>query len=148
MQDFFHLILVGGWTNPSEKYESNWKSSPNRGDKKYLKPQPRISTCSINVTTKKAQKDISWWDESNQNMSNYGVHNMSSSKSNRNISTLNIRNIHTRYDCDSFAVQCDPNMAFPSTIWACQVVSTMSHDGSVGRLYIYLHEGSTFMVNV
>ena len=25
-------FLVGGWTNPSEKYESNWKSSPNRGE--------------------------------------------------------------------------------------------------------------------
>ena len=32
--------LVGGF-NPSEKYESNWKSSPNRGEnKKYLKPPP------------------------------------------------------------------------------------------------------------
>ena len=27
-----HAYLVGGWTNPSEKYESNWKSSPNRSD--------------------------------------------------------------------------------------------------------------------
>ena len=33
--------LVGGF-NPLEKYESNWKSSPNRGEnKKYLKPPPR-----------------------------------------------------------------------------------------------------------
>ena len=32
--------LVGG-CNPFEKYLSNWKSSPNRGEhKKYLKPQP------------------------------------------------------------------------------------------------------------
>ena len=35
-------ILVGGF-NPSEKYESNWKSSPNKGEnKKYLKPPPGI----------------------------------------------------------------------------------------------------------
>ena len=33
--------LVGGWTNPSEKYSSKWESSPNRGEnKKYLKPPP------------------------------------------------------------------------------------------------------------
>ncbi len=33
--------LVGGWTNPFEKYSSNWESSPNRVEnKKYLKPQP------------------------------------------------------------------------------------------------------------
>ena len=32
----FIMILVGGF-NPSEKYESNWKSSPGRGEnKKYL----------------------------------------------------------------------------------------------------------------
>ena len=32
-------FLVGGWTNPFEKYESKWKSSPNRGEnKKWLKP--------------------------------------------------------------------------------------------------------------
>ena len=36
--------LVGGWTNPSEKYESKWESFPNRGEnKKYLKPPPRKS---------------------------------------------------------------------------------------------------------
>ena len=35
--------LGGGWTNPFEKYESNWKSSSNRGEnKKYLKPPPRL----------------------------------------------------------------------------------------------------------
>ena len=33
--------LVGGWTNPSEKYSSNWKSSPNRGENiKKMKPPP------------------------------------------------------------------------------------------------------------
>ena len=33
-------ILVGGF-NPSEKYESKWESSPNRGEyEKYLKPPP------------------------------------------------------------------------------------------------------------
>ena len=36
----FDDLLVGGF-NPLEKYSSNWKSSPNRGDnKKYLKPPP------------------------------------------------------------------------------------------------------------
>ena len=35
-------FLVGGF-NPSEKYSSNWKSSPNRGEnKKCLKPPPRF----------------------------------------------------------------------------------------------------------
>ena len=28
--------LAGGWTNPSEKYESNWESSPNRGENKNI----------------------------------------------------------------------------------------------------------------
>ena len=31
-----HAYLVGGWTNPSEKYESNWKSSPNRSDNNFF----------------------------------------------------------------------------------------------------------------
>ena len=36
------LLLVGGF-NPSEKYESTWESSPNRGEnKKYFKPPPRL----------------------------------------------------------------------------------------------------------
>ena len=30
--------LVGGWTNLFEKYSSNWKPSPSRGEHKYLKP--------------------------------------------------------------------------------------------------------------
>ena len=35
-----HCFLVGGF-NPFEKYESKWKSSPNRGEnKKYVKPPP------------------------------------------------------------------------------------------------------------
>ena len=30
-------LLVGGWTNPFEKYYSKWESSPNKGEnKKYL----------------------------------------------------------------------------------------------------------------
>ena len=34
--------LVGGWTNPFEKYSSKWECSPNRDEnKKYLKPPPR-----------------------------------------------------------------------------------------------------------
>ena len=33
--------LVGCWTNPFEKYQSNWMISPGRGEKiKYLKPPP------------------------------------------------------------------------------------------------------------
>ena len=37
-----YVILVGGF-NPSEKFESNWKTSPNSGEKqKYLKPPPSI----------------------------------------------------------------------------------------------------------
>ena len=39
---YLHYLptLVGGF-NPSEKYMSNWKFSPNRGEhKKYLKPPP------------------------------------------------------------------------------------------------------------
>ena len=28
---FIFIFLVGGWTNPFEKYESKWKSFPNRG---------------------------------------------------------------------------------------------------------------------
>ena len=37
----FPIKLVGGF-NPFEKYESNWKSSPNRGEnEKYLKPPAR-----------------------------------------------------------------------------------------------------------
>ena len=33
--------LVGGWTNPFEKNESKWESSPSRGEnKQYLKPPP------------------------------------------------------------------------------------------------------------
>ena len=35
----FESKLVGGWTNPLEKYESKWKSSPSRCEnQKYLKP--------------------------------------------------------------------------------------------------------------
>ena len=34
--------LVGGWTNPFEKYQSNWIISPGRGEKKiFLRPPPR-----------------------------------------------------------------------------------------------------------
>ena len=37
-------FLVGGWTNPFQKYESKWESSPNRdGNKKYFKPPPWFS---------------------------------------------------------------------------------------------------------
>ena len=37
----YHGNLVGGF-NPSEKYQSKWESSPNRGENKtYLKPPPR-----------------------------------------------------------------------------------------------------------
>ena len=42
-------MLVGGF-NPFEKYESNWKSSPNRDEhKEYLKPPPRMYLTSFVV---------------------------------------------------------------------------------------------------
>ena len=46
----FHVgFLVGGF-NPSEKYLSNWKSSPNRAEnKKCLKPPPRSFWASMLV---------------------------------------------------------------------------------------------------
>ena len=34
-----HKKLVGGF-NPFEKYQSNWESSPNRGENKKMKPPP------------------------------------------------------------------------------------------------------------
>ena len=44
---FHYAFLVGGWTNPSEKYESKWESSPNRGENKtYLKPSPSFTSVS------------------------------------------------------------------------------------------------------
>ena len=40
---FNYIWMVGGF-NKIEKYESNWESSPNRGEnKKYLKPPPRLN---------------------------------------------------------------------------------------------------------
>ena len=35
--------LVGGWTNPSEKYLSKWESSTNRGEKKQISETPHNS---------------------------------------------------------------------------------------------------------
>ena len=36
------ISLVGGWTHPSDKYLSNWKSFPSRGEvKQSFKPPPR-----------------------------------------------------------------------------------------------------------
>ena len=50
------LFLVGGWTNPSEKYESKWESSPGRGEnEKCLKPptsfiwSSAMSSCSREI---------------------------------------------------------------------------------------------------
>ena len=44
---YIYAYLVGGWTNPIEKYSSKWEgweSSPSRGENKtYLKPPPRYS---------------------------------------------------------------------------------------------------------
>ena len=31
-----NTFLVGGWTNPSEKYQSKWESSPNRAENKKI----------------------------------------------------------------------------------------------------------------
>ena len=35
--------IVGGWTNPSEKYSSNWIISPSRGEKKIFELPPSRS---------------------------------------------------------------------------------------------------------
>ena len=59
--------LVGGF-NPFEKYESNWITSPNRGEhEKYLKPPPRWTT----TTTKEKQQLLkpSWLNQSCKHLS-------------------------------------------------------------------------------
>ena len=75
--------LVGGF-NPSEKYQSNWKSSPSRGEnKKYLKPPSRdflsrskllwkkLSIGRVKICPRKKHLDLGilgnlnvekWWD--------------------------------------------------------------------------------------
>ena len=61
-----HKLLVGGWTNPCEKYLSNWIISPNRGEnKKCLKPPPRWVIawtrgllCKYGVRRKKSHKGV------------------------------------------------------------------------------------------
>ena len=37
-----HSKLVGGWTNPSEKYESKWESIPKRGEIKHIWNHHRV----------------------------------------------------------------------------------------------------------
>ena len=45
----FHDYLVGGWTNPCEKCESKWESSPNKDEnKRHLKPPPSNVFCGRN----------------------------------------------------------------------------------------------------
>ena len=52
------LFLFGGF-NPSEKYLSNWTSSPNRGEnKKYLKPPPSYFITWTNISTARLDKVI------------------------------------------------------------------------------------------
>ena len=42
-------MLVGGF-NPFEKYSSNWKSPPNKGENKtYLKPPPSMSEVDLKL---------------------------------------------------------------------------------------------------
>ena len=55
-----YCFLVGGWTNPSEKYESNWKSSPNFRDenKKYL--SCHHLACHWHVNLRSPEMDV-WW---------------------------------------------------------------------------------------
>ena len=48
--------LVGGWTNPSEKYSSNWTSSPNRGEHKNIWNQ-----LDIDFLKRVAKKHISYY---------------------------------------------------------------------------------------
>ena len=46
----FHVIFLVCGFNPSEKYESNWESSPNRDENKTcLKPPPSISISKIGI---------------------------------------------------------------------------------------------------
>ena len=45
------MLLVGGF-NPFEKYQSNWESSPDRGEnKEYLKPPRRLVWMSMDFST-------------------------------------------------------------------------------------------------
>ena len=46
--------LVGGWTNPSEKYQSKWESSPNRGEnQKIVETTTQLSTRFLVKTSSK-----------------------------------------------------------------------------------------------
>ena len=50
--------LVGGF-NPSEKYQSNGKSSPNSGEnRKYLKPPPSNDSTTVMVNWRFG---VNWW---------------------------------------------------------------------------------------
>ena len=59
------LFLVGGWTNPFEKYESKWESSPNfRGEhQKYLSCHHLVLGKTWVKTWPKNSK-VSWWPSS------------------------------------------------------------------------------------
>lgn len=53
---FLETIQVGGWSNPSEKYMSNWKSSQTRGEnKRYLELPPPFESFgpSTNITARR-----------------------------------------------------------------------------------------------
>ena len=54
-------FLVGGWTNPVEKYESKWEYSPNFGVniKNILKPPP-IVTSFFKVTYQSPQNQVTF----------------------------------------------------------------------------------------
>ena len=54
-----HLSLVGGWTNPVEKYESKWESSPSRVEKKTksLKPPPSQQLQATRFTPTNSQEN-------------------------------------------------------------------------------------------
>ena len=62
--DFIQTNLVGGF-NPFEKYESEWESSPGRGEnKKYLNPPPRNKLRLLSLDFNHPNHPLSLWNSS------------------------------------------------------------------------------------
>ena len=56
-------MLVGSWTNPSEKYYPSWNCCPNRGEhKKCLKPTPRMVIRQTKIHEIPKQSYFSRWN--------------------------------------------------------------------------------------
>ncbi len=51
-----HPNLVGGWTNPFERYSSNWIIPPGKGEKKKRTKPPPLDLQKIDVFCKKSQQ--------------------------------------------------------------------------------------------